>query len=191
VRIVSPELGQLQLQLLQATVRATLARQAAQREHALFDEGIIAKRRVQEARAALQEAEATLNQAKAALRLSGMPSATIERIATSGKPQDSVTLLATQARDRHRYRGQTWPASRGSDGFVARGSNGLSVARYSASGVGNVWAGQPEPQVKSARPQPHGANLERKPDRLPRQSDSSTAGQPSKARPARFDPASW
>ncbi|HRC60206.1 MAG TPA: efflux RND transporter periplasmic adaptor subunit [Candidatus Propionivibrio aalborgensis] len=97
VRIVSPELGQLQLQLLQATVRATLARQAAQREHALFDEGIIAKRRVQEARAALQEAEATLNQAKAALRLSGMPSATIERIATSGKPQDSVTLLATQA----------------------------------------------------------------------------------------------
>lgn len=97
VRIVSPELGQLQLQLLQATVRATLARQAAQREHALFDEGIIAKRRVQEARAALQEAEATLNHAKAALRLSGMPSATIERIATSGKPQDSVTLLATQA----------------------------------------------------------------------------------------------
>jgi len=97
VRIVSPELGQLQLQLLQATARATLARQAAQREQALFDEGIIPQRRVQEAQAALKEGEAALNQAKAALRLSGMPAATIERIAASGKTQDSITLAATQA----------------------------------------------------------------------------------------------
>ena len=99
VRIASPELGQLQLQLqlLQATARATLARQAARREQALFDEGIIPQRRAQEAQAGLKEAEAALNQAKAALRLSGMPAATIERIAASGKPQDSITLAATQA----------------------------------------------------------------------------------------------
>ena len=97
VRIASPELGQLQLQLLQATARATLARQAAQREQALFDEGIIPQRRMQEAQAALIEGEAMLNQARAALRLSGMPPATIERIAASGKPQDSITLVATQA----------------------------------------------------------------------------------------------
>ncbi len=96
VRIVSPELGQLQLQLLQATARATLARQAARREQALFDEGIIPQRRVQETQAALMEGEAVLNQAKAALRLSGMSAATIERIAASGKPQDSITLAATQ-----------------------------------------------------------------------------------------------
>ncbi|MHB1077735.1 efflux RND transporter periplasmic adaptor subunit [Thiobacillus sp.] len=96
VRLISPELGQLQLQLLQATARATLARQAARREQALFDEGIIPQRRVQEAQAGLKEAEAALNQAKAALRLSGMSSATIERIADSGKPQDSITLAATQ-----------------------------------------------------------------------------------------------
>ena len=97
VRIASPELGQLQLQLLQATARATLARQAAQREQALLDEGIIPQRRMQEAQAALTEGEAMLNQARAALRLSGMPPATIERIAASGKPQDSITLVATQA----------------------------------------------------------------------------------------------
>lgn len=97
VRIASPELGQLQLQLLHATARATLARQAAQREQTLFDEGIIARRRVQEAQAVLKEGEATLNQAGAALRLSGMPAATIERIAASGEPQDSITLTATQA----------------------------------------------------------------------------------------------
>lgn len=96
VRIASPELGQLQLQLLQATARATLERQAAQREQALFDEGIIPLRRVQEAQAGLKEAEAVLNQAKAALRLSGMPATTIERIAASGEPQDTITLAATQ-----------------------------------------------------------------------------------------------
>lgn len=96
VRIASPELGQLQLHLLQATARAMLAQQAAQREQALFDEGIIPQRRVQEVRAALMEGEAMLNQARAALRLSGMPPATIERIAASGKPQDSITLAATQ-----------------------------------------------------------------------------------------------
>ena len=97
MRIASPELGQLQLQLLQAGARATLARQAAQREQQLFDEGIIPQRRVQESQAALKEAEAALAQAKAALRLSGLAAATIERIAASGKPQDSLTLAAAQA----------------------------------------------------------------------------------------------
>lgn len=97
VRIASPELGQLQLQLLQAAARATLARQTAQREQALFDEGIIPQRRVQEAQAGLAEAEATLAQARVALRLSGMPAATIKRIAASGKPEDSITLVAAKA----------------------------------------------------------------------------------------------
>ena len=97
LRIASPELGQLQLQLLQASARATLARQASEREQQLFDEGIIPQRRVQEAQAGLKEAEAALSQAKAALRLSGMPAATIKRIAASGQPQDSVTLAATRA----------------------------------------------------------------------------------------------
>ena len=97
VRIVSPELGQLQLQLLQATARATLARQAARREQALFKEGIIPQRRVQEAQAALMEGEAALSQAKSILRLSGMSTATINRVAASGKLQDSITLTAMQS----------------------------------------------------------------------------------------------
>ena len=54
LRIASPELGQLQLELLQAAARATLARQAAQREQALFDEGIIPQRRIQESQSALK-----------------------------------------------------------------------------------------------------------------------------------------
>lgn len=94
LRIVSPELGQLQLQMLQAHARLTLARQAAQREQKLFDEGIVAQRRVQESQAALQEADATFAQAKSALRLIGMPVTAINRIAASGTPQDSITLFA-------------------------------------------------------------------------------------------------
>lgn len=97
VRIVSPELGQLQLQLLQATARATLVRQAARREQSLFKEGIIPQRRVQEAQAALMEGEAALNQAKSILRLSGMSTGTINRVAASGKLQDSITLTAMQS----------------------------------------------------------------------------------------------
>ena len=97
LRLVSPELGQLQLQLLQASARATLARQAARREQDLFGEGLIAQRRVQEAQAALQEAEATLRQARTALRLSGMSTATIDKVAASGNPQDSLVLSARQS----------------------------------------------------------------------------------------------
>ncbi len=97
VRIVSPELGQLQLQLLQTTARATLARQTARREQQLFDDGIIPQRRVQESQAALKEADAALNNAKAALRMSGMAADTIERVAASGQAHDSITLAATQS----------------------------------------------------------------------------------------------
>ncbi|MFZ6760548.1 efflux RND transporter periplasmic adaptor subunit [Undibacterium sp. Ji50W] len=97
LRISSQELGPMQLQLMQAVSRTTLARQAAQREKALFDEGIIAQRRVQESQAAQAESEAVLRQAKAALRLAGLSTASIERIASSGKPEDGLTLHASRA----------------------------------------------------------------------------------------------
>jgi cobalt-zinc-cadmium efflux system membrane fusion protein len=97
VRLAGPDWGALQLQLLQTATRATLARQAAQREQSLFDEGIIPQRRVQEAQAALQESTAALNQARAALRFSGMPEATINRVVASGKLEDSLVLYAAQA----------------------------------------------------------------------------------------------
>ena len=97
VRLAGPDWGALQLQLLQTATRATLARQAAQREQSLFDEGIIPQRRVQESQAALQESSAALNQARAALRFSGMPEATINRVVASGKLEDSLVLYAAQA----------------------------------------------------------------------------------------------
>lgn len=96
VRITSPELGQLQMQLLQASSRAGLARQAAQRKRTLFDEGIIPQRRVQESQAALQESQAALNQAKSALRLTGFSDAAIARALATGKMADSLTLQAVK-----------------------------------------------------------------------------------------------
>jgi RND family efflux transporter MFP subunit len=97
LRIASAELGTLQLQLMQAASRNALARQAAQRERALFDEGIIARRRVEESSAALAETEAVLRQSKAALALAGMPRASIERVAMGGKPEEGVTVRASRA----------------------------------------------------------------------------------------------
>ncbi len=97
LRITSPEFGELQLQLLQANSRATLARLTAEREKQLFDEGIVAARRKQEAEAALSEADAAFKQAKAALRLSGMSMAVIQKVIASGDPQDSLTLVAANA----------------------------------------------------------------------------------------------
>ncbi len=97
IRVTSPELGQLQLQLLQATTQATLARQTAQREQQLFAEGIIPKRRVQEADASLKQAEASLQYAKAALKLSGMSSSAMAQVVRSGNLQDGITLTAAKA----------------------------------------------------------------------------------------------
>lgn len=97
IRIVSPEVGNAQLQLLQASSRAKLAKTAASREQALFAEGIIAQRRVQEAQAGLNESEASLRNAKATLLLMGFSSGEIERVAISSKLEDGLNLRAQQS----------------------------------------------------------------------------------------------
>ena len=95
--IASAELGELQLTLLQNYSRATLAAQALMREQQLFNEGIIAQRRVTEAMAAKNESDVALRQAKSALSLAGMSHATITRVLTTGNPQTILTLHATLA----------------------------------------------------------------------------------------------
>ena len=97
VRIASAEFGQQQLQLLQASNRARLSAQASQREQALFAEGLIPQRRVQEAHANLMDADAALQQSKAALRLMGMSTASIDKVVSSGNPQESLVITAAQA----------------------------------------------------------------------------------------------
>ena len=92
--LLSPDLGPLQLQLMQAASQARLASQTATRESSLFKEGIIARRRVEAAQAGLAEARATLNQARAALRLAGMSPAQIQKIERNDALEDTLTLSA-------------------------------------------------------------------------------------------------
>lgn len=95
--LISPELGPMQLQLLQAAARARLARQTAQRERTLHAEGIIPLRRVQEANAQLAEAAAAVNQARSALLLAGMARGDVERVEKTGRPENTLSLRAVTA----------------------------------------------------------------------------------------------
>lgn len=95
--VASPELGQFQLQLLQANTQKNLAQQTAQRERQLFAEGIIPKRRVQEAEAQLQLANANLQYAKSILQLSGMSTRSISSLINTGKLQSGITITAAKA----------------------------------------------------------------------------------------------
>lgn len=93
----SPELGELQLTLVQAANRARLAAQAVTRERTLFQEGIIAQRRVQEAESAARDTEAGLIQARAALELAGVGKTEIDRIAANARVRSELTLTAKSA----------------------------------------------------------------------------------------------
>lgn len=94
LRLISPELGELQLKLLEVTSKSRLSEKALLREQALLAEGIIPERRVQEAQAAAEEDRARVRQAGAALRLAGLDAASVKRIASGGALQDGVTLHA-------------------------------------------------------------------------------------------------
>lgn len=97
IRIVSAELGQLQLQLLQAASRLDLSMQQAQREKALFVQGIIPERRIQEAQANLNESEANFSHAKASLRLVGMSVSGINKIIRTQQLEDSLLITSPQS----------------------------------------------------------------------------------------------
>jgi RND family efflux transporter MFP subunit len=90
----SPELGRLQLALVQAASRARLTSQAIVRERELFKEGIIAQRRVDEASAAARDADAELIQARAALELAGVSKADTAGIASAAQVKSELTLTA-------------------------------------------------------------------------------------------------
>ena len=97
LRLLSPELGEAQLRLSEAASKARLSRQLAERERRLFDEGVIAQRRVLEAEASAAEDQARLRQAEAALRLLGLEPEVIRRVAEGGAPAEALVLRARQA----------------------------------------------------------------------------------------------
>ncbi|MCH7344819.1 efflux RND transporter periplasmic adaptor subunit [Pelomonas sp. CA6] len=96
LRLLSPELGELQLRLMEAGTRQALAAKTLQRERQLLAEGIVAERRVQEAEATAAEASARVKQASAALRLAGLDEAQIRRLADGGSPVEGAVLLRSR-----------------------------------------------------------------------------------------------
>lgn len=94
LRLTSPELGELQLKLMEASSQSRLSNRTLQRERQLFAEGIIPQRRVQEAEAAASQNQARVQQSSAALRLAGVDDATIRRVAEGGRVESTVTLRA-------------------------------------------------------------------------------------------------
>ena len=97
LRLSSPEFGQLQLALMEAVNRNNLSQRGLARERALFKEGIIPQRRVFEAESAASSDHARLKQAKASLRLAGLDTGSIERIARGSSPQDALVIRARSA----------------------------------------------------------------------------------------------
>ena len=97
LRLISPELGELQLALLEATSKSRLSHKTLQRERALLAEGIVPERRVQEAEAAAEADRARVRQSEAALRLAGVDSASIKRIGEGALLQDALTVRAKAA----------------------------------------------------------------------------------------------
>ncbi|MGJ7582766.1 efflux RND transporter periplasmic adaptor subunit [Variovorax sp. RHLX14] len=97
LRLSSPEFGDLQLKLLEASSKARLTGQTVARERQLFAEGIIPERRVQEATASNQEAVARLRFAEASLRLAGVDPVAIRKMGDSGSLQDGLVVRARSA----------------------------------------------------------------------------------------------
>jgi len=97
LRLTSPEFGDLQLKVMEAAAKARLSQQTLARERALFSEGIIAERRVQEAQAAEAVDLARQRQAEAVLRLAGADTEGLKRAAAGGRLDDSVLVRAKAA----------------------------------------------------------------------------------------------
>ena len=97
LRLISPELGELQLKLLEAASKSRLSQKTVQRERMLFTEGITPERRVQEAEGAAEEDRARVEQAEAALRLAGLDATSVKTIGAGGALQDGLTVHAKVA----------------------------------------------------------------------------------------------
>lgn len=94
LRLISPELGELQFALIEAASRSRLSQKTLQRERALFAEGIIPERRVQEAEGAAEADGARRQHTEAALRLAGLDANSVRRIVAGGALQNGVTVFA-------------------------------------------------------------------------------------------------
>lgn len=93
-QLSSPDLINLQSRFLQAETQARLHAQALERDLALFKDGIIAQRRLQETQSAYDTSTALLNEQRQTLSLAGMPAAHIQQLARNRVLQSGMALTA-------------------------------------------------------------------------------------------------
>jgi RND family efflux transporter MFP subunit len=93
-RVVSVELGSLQLSLLQAQAEVDLARKLVEQRQALDREGIIAGKTLTEAEAGLSEKSAALEIARQKLAAIGLDEGTIQHVQKTGERQAYVSLTS-------------------------------------------------------------------------------------------------
>jgi len=93
-QISSTEFIGLQGEYLQAKTKLALAADAAARDKALSEEGIIPKRRYIEAKSAQQALNTEVMQKKQALRLAGMSDSSINRLNSASKMGSLIDIMA-------------------------------------------------------------------------------------------------
>jgi RND family efflux transporter MFP subunit len=93
-RLMSPALAELQRGVVQAAVQARLADDVSARDRRLFDEGLVAESRLRASESARLEAAAALAERRQALRLAGLPDATVARIEAGRAAEPGVDLVA-------------------------------------------------------------------------------------------------
>lgn len=93
-RIQSPDLIELQSELLQTQTRLHLAKSNLDRDEQLHKEGIIAERRYLESRSQYRELVALMEQRRQTLRLAGMSSTAIDTLERKQELSDSLEVKA-------------------------------------------------------------------------------------------------
>jgi membrane fusion protein, heavy metal efflux system len=93
-QISSPDLISLQSSYLQSETQARLNDQALKRDQELFNEGVIAQRRLQETQTAYETSQALLHERKQTLKLAGMSEAHIQQLAQKRIMQNGLAMIA-------------------------------------------------------------------------------------------------
>lgn len=94
LRIESPQLLEMQRAFLEARSKLTLARRNLERDRQLFEEGIIAERRLLEARARHEELSAAVDRHRATLRLAGMGEDALKRLERARRLTSGLDVTA-------------------------------------------------------------------------------------------------
>lgn len=93
-QLSSPNLISLQSSYLQSETQARLHAQALKRDQALFEDGIIAQRRLQETQSAYETSQALLNEHTQTLKLAGLSSSQVQQLAQKRTMHNGMAILA-------------------------------------------------------------------------------------------------